>query len=263
LSHDASISADGRYVVFACLAGNIVPGDTNGATDVYLRDLVGGTTERVSVNSDGVIGNNTSHLGSISADGRCVVFLSSASNLVPQAVPPFVYETYVRDRGPAIQAFCFGDGSGAACPCSNSGVPAHGCDNSAATGGAILAASGVARLSADTLTLTSSSELSSALSIVLQGNVSIAAANFGDGLRCAGGALLRLYVKNAVGGVATAPAPGDPSVSARSSALGDSIPAGAQRFYQTYYRDPNLGFCAAPAGNSWNVSSGLAIAWDS
>jgi hypothetical protein len=73
--------------------------------------------------------------------------------------------------------------------------------------------------------------------------------------------LKRLYQHNALGGVVSAPQAGDSSVSARSTALGAPIGAGATRYYQTYYRDPLLGFCASPPGNSWNVSSGLAITW--
>jgi len=57
------------------------------------------------------------------------------------------------------------------------------------------------------------------------------------------------------------PGGGDPSVSARSSTLGDTIGAGTTRFYQTYYRDPSvLGGCAATS--TFNVSNGQAIVWD-
>jgi hypothetical protein len=103
--------------------------------------------------------------------------------------------------------------------------------------------------------------LPTALSIFLQGTTAIAPLGFGDGLRCTGGALKRLYVHNAVGGVVSAPQPGEPSISARSAALGDVITAGATRHYQTYYRDPVLGFCASPLGNTWNISSGLSVVW--
>jgi hypothetical protein len=100
------------------------------------------------------------------------------------------------------------------------------------------------------------------LSIFLQGNSDVLpGVSFGDGLRCAGGALKRLYVKNAVGGVASAPAPGDPSITARSAQLGDTIAPGTTRSYQVYYRDPSLSFCPAPAGNTWNVSSATRILW--
>jgi hypothetical protein len=104
--------------------------------------------------------------------------------------------------------------------------------------------------------------LQTVLSIFLQGDTAIAPANFGDGLRCTGGFLRRLYVHFAVGGVVSAPQTGELSVSARSAALGDTIAAGSLRYYQTYYRDPQLAFCANPPGNNWNVSSGLSVVWD-
>jgi len=156
---------------------------------------------------------------------------------------------------------CFGDGSGSPCPCGNSGVAGHGCDNSVSTGGARLEATGSASLAHDTLLLSTAGELPTALSIFLQGDVEIPPASFGDGLRCAGGSLKRLYVKNAVGGSVSAPQAGDPSVSARSAAIGDFIQAGATRIDQTYYRDPNVAFCPVPTGNAWNVSSAVRVSW--
>jgi Tol biopolymer transport system component len=78
-----SISADGRYVAFLSWATNLVSGDTNGAIDVFVRDRVSGTTERVSVSTGGVQGNADCYAPcAISADGRYVVFASDASNLV-------------------------------------------------------------------------------------------------------------------------------------------------------------------------------------
>ena len=162
---------------------------------------------------------------------------------------------------PQTTSFCSGDGSAGACPCGNVGVSGRGCENSTGTGGALLTVSGVASLSADTLQLTASSELPSALSIVLQGSTAIPAVNFGDGLRCAGGNLKRLYTKSASGGVITAPQPGDPSISARSGALGDPLPLGAMRAYQVYYRDANTGFCPAPPGSTFNATNVIAIPW--
>jgi len=163
------------------------------------------------------------------------------------------------DNSP-ITAFCFGDGSNGLCPCSNFGATAKGCDNSASTGGAQLLATG--DLAADTVQFSSSGELPTALTIFLQGTVNQSpAAIFGDGLRCTGGNLKRLYVKSAVGGVASAPLAGDPSVRAQSANLGDPIPAGSTRYYQAYYRDANATFCPAPSGNTFNISSGLSILW--
>ena len=73
---------------------------------------------------------------------------------------------------------------------------------------------------------------------------------FGDGLRCIGGNLKRLYVKNAVGGTARAPGPATLRSRAQSAALGDPIARGPTREYQVYYRDPDLAFCPDPPGNS-------------
>ncbi len=81
-SYSPSISADGRYVAFWSYATNLVGGDTNGWSDVFVRDRQSGTSERVSVDSLGAEGNDGSHLPSISADGRYVTFYSFATNLV-------------------------------------------------------------------------------------------------------------------------------------------------------------------------------------
>jgi hypothetical protein len=163
--------------------------------------------------------------------------------------------------GSAGESFCAGDGTSGACPCGNSGLPGHGCQNSVGSGGSLLTDTGAASLSSDTLQFQAAGELPTALSIILQGDIAIAPANFGDGLRCAGGALKRLYVKNASGGVVSAPETGDPSVSVRSAAQGDTIPAGATRIYQVYYRDPSASFCPAPVGNTFNVSNAVAVVW--
>lgn len=79
----SSLSADGRYVAFESYASNFVSGDTNGAQDIFIRDRVTGTTERVNVASDGSQANDTAETPALSADGRYVVFATYASNLVP------------------------------------------------------------------------------------------------------------------------------------------------------------------------------------
>jgi len=81
--HDApAISGDGRYVAFESNANNLVGGDTNAARDVFVRDLRAGFTQRVSIDSAGVEGDNASYSPAISADGRVVAFQSFATNLV-------------------------------------------------------------------------------------------------------------------------------------------------------------------------------------
>ena len=81
---DIAISADGRFVAFGSEATSLVPGDTNGRPDVFVRDRQTGTTERVSVASNGTQANGYGAPPlAISADGRFVAFRSFATNLVP------------------------------------------------------------------------------------------------------------------------------------------------------------------------------------
>src|ERR1700694_5878404 len=77
------VTPDGRYVVFGSFANTLVPNDTNNADDIFVRDRVSHTTERVSVSTNGAEGNDHSGYPSISDDGRYVVFYSSADTLVP------------------------------------------------------------------------------------------------------------------------------------------------------------------------------------
>ncbi len=83
LSAARSLSADGRYLAFASEADHLVPYDTNGVRDVFVRDLVSDTITLVSISTDGVSpANGASYEPSISGDGRYVAFTSWASNLV-------------------------------------------------------------------------------------------------------------------------------------------------------------------------------------
>lgn len=81
-SLEASISVGGRYVAFSSDASNLVAGDTNRVSDIFVHDRATGATARVSVGSAGEQANGHSSDPSISADGRYVAFLSGASNLV-------------------------------------------------------------------------------------------------------------------------------------------------------------------------------------
>ena len=76
------LSANGRYAAFTSRAPNLVEGDRNGMSDVFVHDLVTGRTTRVSVSADGEEANGDSFVSGISADGRVVAFTSLADNLV-------------------------------------------------------------------------------------------------------------------------------------------------------------------------------------
>jgi Tol biopolymer transport system component len=85
-------------VGFRSDATDLVPGDSNGTTDVFVRDLLNGTTERVSLASNGTQGNDYSGgAPGFSADGRYMMFESGASNLVPGDTN-HRFDIFVRDR---------------------------------------------------------------------------------------------------------------------------------------------------------------------
>ncbi|HWJ05546.1 MAG TPA: hypothetical protein VNS57_07120 [Steroidobacteraceae bacterium] len=83
LEGTSSLSANGRYVVFRSWRSTLVAKDTNGSSDIFVRDLATATTERVSVSSSGLQMKAGSRAPVISADGRFVAFQSKAANLVP------------------------------------------------------------------------------------------------------------------------------------------------------------------------------------
>jgi Tol biopolymer transport system component len=93
-----SVSSDGRYVAFRSDASNLVPGDTNKVADVFVKDVRTGAVERASTAADGTQGDKlVVHGTAISADGRYVVFPSSATHLVPGDTNASV-DVFVKDR---------------------------------------------------------------------------------------------------------------------------------------------------------------------
>lgn len=84
-SHHASITADGRHIAFSSKADNLVPGDTNGTEDIFVKNVDTGAVVRVSTNSAGEELNGDSAGPVISADGNSVAFKSYATDLIPGA----------------------------------------------------------------------------------------------------------------------------------------------------------------------------------
>ena len=96
VSFDVAVSNDAHYVAFSSAATNLVSGDTNSSPDIFVRDTVANTTERVSVGFMGE-GSGGSSTPQISADGRFVAFDSAADDLVPND-DNLSYDVFVRDR---------------------------------------------------------------------------------------------------------------------------------------------------------------------
>ena len=94
--YNVDISGDGRFVVFSSDASNLVAGDTNGVSDVFIHDRQSGMTTRVSVDSSGAQANGSSGAPAISNDGHYVAFSSAATNLVAEDTNGKT-DTFVRD----------------------------------------------------------------------------------------------------------------------------------------------------------------------
>lgn len=112
-----TMTPDGRYVVFSSRASNLVPNDSAGSSDIFVRSLNLLRTERVSVNSDGIQGSAGSVQPSISEDGRFVAFASTALNLAgprPQDLLPAGtrQQVYVHDRETGITRLVSVDAAG-------------------------------------------------------------------------------------------------------------------------------------------------------
>jgi hypothetical protein len=149
---------------------------------------------------------------------------------------------------------CPGDGTGTACPCANSGAAWHGCANSVNANGGLLAATGNASVSADTLVVTGSGMPNAAV-LYFQGTQTVgggAGTVFGDGLRCAQAIVIRLGSKINAGGASHYPESGDATISVR----GVDAP-GDVRFYQAWYRNA-AAFCTP---STFNLTNGLQVTW--
>lgn len=213
------------------------------------------TTDGLGVSSIPFVPTAPGTLFSFSRNGRFALFPSLVGG---------VRTVLLVDRlgaGPTaclgVQAdFCFGDGSGTACPCgNNSAVGAMaGCLNSTGQPG-ILRGQGVASIGTDSLVLTA----------LLIGNTAVqyfqgtapagSGVPFGDGLLCNAGVITRLKVAFAnAAGHSVYPQLGEP----RISVSGGVTPA-SPRYYQGWYRDASLTFCSLP--DAFNFTNGVTITW--
>ncbi|MBL8861013.1 MAG: hypothetical protein JNK02_03295 [Planctomycetes bacterium] len=248
---------------FAVGAGGVFQADvtlTALAGTLVVTPLGGSAT---STNLAGSSSNPTSANGALTLVGGSLRLNMPVSSSFPFSDPTSgasgtitVTGTVVAERQ-LVKSFCAGDGSGVACPCGNT-APAgsgRGCLNSTGAG-ALLAAAGAAVVSADTLVLNGSSMPANASALYFQGTSESGAGAgvvFGDGKRCAAGAVVRLGTKTNVAGTSSYPQGGDLSVSQRGG-----VPAsGGTRTYQVWYRN-SAAFCT-PDG--FNLTNGLRVTW--
>lgn len=148
--------------------------------------------------------------------------------------------------------YCFCDGSGAQAPCANGGAAGNGCANSQFSAGANLSSSGTASATSSSLVLSVSGVPANQPGLLFQGDVANnggMGVPFGDGLRCAGGTVIRLET-------VFADASGNATSTIDIAAKG-GVSAGDTRYYQHWYRDPS----GSPCGSAFNTSNGLEMTW--
>ncbi len=157
--------------------------------------------------------------------------------------------------GAGGSGFCFGDGSGAACPCGNASAPGSqvGCLNSLGTGGRLVAA-GSSSLSSDGLQL-SGSQMPNSFALYYQGTTQTAGGLgivFGDGLRCGAGSIVRLGIAQNVAGSSVYPVAPQPAISLKGNVL-----APGTRTYQVWYRNA-APYCSV---STFNLTNGCLVTW--
>jgi len=152
--------------------------------------------------------------------------------------------------------YCFGDGTGTACPCANSGAAGRGCANSQRIEGAILWSNGNPSLSNDTVHMAVSGMTANATTLLYQGTLALVGVPFGDGLRCVSGNTRRLYQRTALCGNREYGngVPFDAPLSVQGNLV---IPGTVH--YQVQYRDSSPTFCSVPA--LFNFSNGYRLVW--
>jgi hypothetical protein len=220
-------------------------------TTIAIHDADGGTEWR----SHSISASEVAALGVPLTNNTRVRFTANdggTQSIVEAGVDGFRVSRLVCGEPPT--AFCFGDGSGLACPCGNSGTAGNGCASSVNAAGGNLATSGSASIGADTFTLAGSGMPDSS-ALYFQGSSTLGGGNgavFGDGLRCAGGTVVRLGTKANSGGGSQYPSGGDPAVSVRGM---DS--AGDFRIYQVWYRNA-ASFCSV---STFNLTNGVTVTW--
>jgi len=162
----------------------------------------------------------------------------------------------IYEFGTPTQPICLGDGTGMACPCSNSGGIGRGCANSSVMVGALMSSTGDPLLASDSLRLRVDG-VGLGAGLIIQGTASLGQDQgqaFGDGLLCAGGQTQRLALLWPHAGSTHYPAIG--SLDLPISVQG-AVSTPGTRIYQYWYRDTAT-FCT-PA--TFNLTNGLSVAW--
>jgi FG-GAP repeat len=220
----------------------------SGSVYVY-QDAGGAWNEVAKVTASGVAGDQLG--SSLAIDAGSVIAGAVQADTTAGANSGAAY-AFPAQPGAGTQ-FCAGDGSGTPCPCANENDGSNGfagCANGTHAGGASLSGTGSPSVSNDTVVLTASGLQAGQPGLFFRADNAINAGLgviFGDGLRCAGGNLIRLGVvpSNASGTAVT------------SFPLGSGLAAGDVKRYQYWYRNPT----GSPCGAAFNLTNGYELSW--
>lgn len=224
------------------LANDIVEVETG-----VFKTLTGALSLNTANNGDGAA-MFFGHNGKLAVRATIAAGSGGGSAIIRIDVPP---------NSPTT-AFCFGDGTGTACPCGNSGAVGNGCANSLNPSGGNLVGSGVMSIANDSFVLTGSG-VPNGPGLYFQADNQLGAGLgvvFGDGLRCAGGNVFRLGIVVAAANTSSYPngiAPNNVPISVKGFCA-----AGNTRQYQLWYRDSDATFCTAAV---FNLTNGLTGVW--
>ncbi|MDP6538835.1 MAG: hypothetical protein QF903_07595 [Planctomycetota bacterium] len=213
----------------------------------YDIDLTGeATNSQVVFGQFTVQPNGTIHLDSFQSHNAVVTEPSTGITFTVD-----LWGDVVADSITTQQAICFGDGTGTTCPCGNFGGSGEGCMNGTLQG-AVLSASGSTSVGDGDLVLNGSQLVPGQPGLYFQGNNAVnggMGVTFGDGLRCAGGGVVRLQVR-------AADASGSSSTTIDVGVEG-GVTAGGSKVYQLWYRDPQSSMCST----TFNLTNGMQIFW--
>lgn len=226
-------------------------------TAIVTVTLPGGAT--FDIDLGGLSSNPQIILGQFTIGSNGLIHLASNQSHIFTVTEPntgidiefTVTGNLVADEVVALTAFCFGDGSGTNCPCANSAGVGEGCANGTGSG-AILGASGTTSIAAGDLVLEGSQLIPTQPGLYFQGDNAVNGGSgiaFGDGLRCAGGNVVRLQVR-------VADASGASSTTINIGSTG-GVSSGQTKRYQLWYRDPQTSMC----GTTFNLTNGVEAVW--
>ncbi|MBL8861218.1 MAG: hypothetical protein JNK02_04320 [Planctomycetes bacterium] len=250
---EPSIDSDGQH--FLLTYSEFDPDFLN--YDVFASDLflsggqIGIAQAHVNVNHMGLSQRNSQVAAQRSATGggqRYFLAYDIRQSDTEHDVAAALFDGYV---GGQASTFCFGDGTGLACPCGNSGSAGRGCANSVNAAGAVLTTTGVASTQNDTLQLHAAG-MPNSVCLFFQGTSS-SPVTFGDGLRCVAGTVVRLATRAVNLGNYTFPTGIDLPLATTGLVPLD----GGTRTYQVWYRNA-ASYCTSA---TFNLTNGVSVEW--